>query len=133
MIDLRTLFATTRRIAVLGAHRDPWKPAFYVPDYLHQTGYDILPINPVLVGETLWGQPVRATLGEVGAVDMVVVFRRSELLPVHLPEILAMQPLPRCVWLQSGIRLDSFVKSMEERGIQVVQDRCSMVEHRRLA
>ncbi|HND32495.1 MAG TPA: CoA-binding protein [Myxococcota bacterium] len=133
MIDLRTLFATTRRIAVLGAHRDPWKPAFYVPDYLHQTGYDILPVNPVLVGETLWGQPVRATLGEVGAVDMVVVFRRSELLPAHLPEILAMQPLPRCVWLQSGIRLDSFVKSMEERGIQVVQDRCSMVEHRRLA
>ncbi|HNC97499.1 MAG TPA: CoA-binding protein [Myxococcota bacterium] len=133
MIDLRTLFATTRRIAVLGAHRDPWKPAFYVPDYLHQTGYDILPVNPVLVGETLWGQPVRATLGEVGAVDMVVVFRRSELLPVHLPEILAMQPLPRCVWLQSGIRLDSFAKILEERGIQVVQDRCSMVEHRRLA
>ncbi|HNH49209.1 MAG TPA: CoA-binding protein, partial [Myxococcota bacterium] len=99
----------------------------------HQTGYDILPVNPVLVGETLWGQPVRATLGEVGSVDMVVVFRRSELLPAHLPEILAMQPLPRCVWLQSGIRLDSFVKSMEERGIQVVQDRCSMVEHRRLA
>ena len=133
MIDLRTLFATTRRIAVLGAHRDPWKPAFYVPDYLHQTGYDILPVNPVLVGETLWGQPVRATLGEVGSVDMVVVFRRSELLPVHLPEILAMQPLPRCVWLQSGIRLDSFAKILEERGIQVVQDRCSMVEHRRLA
>ena len=133
MIDLRTPFATTRRIAVLGAHRDPWKPAFYVPDYLHQTGYDILPVNPVLVGETLWGRPVRATLGEVGAVDMVVVFRRSELLPAHLPEILAMQPLPRCVWLQSGIRLDSFAKILEERGIQVVQDRCSMVEHRRLA
>jgi uncharacterized protein len=133
MIDLRSLFATTRRIAVLGAHRDPWKPAFYVPEYLHQSGYDIRPVNPVLVGDSLWGQPVRATLGEVGAVEMVVVFRRSELLPAHLPEILDMQPLPRCVWLQSGIRLDSFAKILEEHGIQVVQDRCSMVEHRRLA
>jgi predicted CoA-binding protein len=133
MIDLRSLFATTRRIAVLGAHRDPWKPAFYVPEYLHQSGYDIRPVNPVLVGDSLWGQPVRATLGEVGAVEMVVVFRRSELLPAHLPEILDMQPLPRCVWLQSGIRLASFAKILEEHGIQVVQDRCSMVEHRRLA
>ncbi len=132
-MDFRPLFAAARRVAVLGAHHDPWKPAFYVPDYLHHSGYIILPVNPVLVGESLWGQPVRATLAELGAVDMVVVFRRSELLPAHLPEILGMQPLPRYVWLQSGIRHDAFAKILEEHGIQVVQDRCTMVEHRRLA
>lgn len=132
-MDYSPLFSAARRIAVLGAHRDPWKPAYYVPDYLYHAGYTILPVNPGLVGESLWGQPVRATLAELEAVDMVVVFRRSELLPEHLPEILAMQPLPRWLWLQSGIRHDAFAKSLVEHGIQVVQDRCTMVEHRHLA
>ena len=42
------------------------KPAFYVPDYLHRQGYRILPVNPVFAGQTLWGEPVRATLADLG-------------------------------------------------------------------
>ncbi len=131
-MDFAALFASVQHIAVLGAHRDPWKPAFYVPDYLHHAGFHIVPVNPALKGEQLWGEPVRGLLSEAGTVQMVVIFRRAELLPAHLPEILEMCPLPRFVWLQSGIRSDTFAKSLEEQGIQVVQDRCSMVEHRRL-
>jgi uncharacterized protein len=129
--DLRTLLAAARRIAVLGAHPDPAKPAHYVPDYLHDRGYRVLPVNPVHVGRMLWDEPVRATLAEFGPpLDVVDVFRRSELLDGHLDDVLAVRP--RLVWLQSGIRNDAFARRLEDAGIAVVQDRCLMVEHRRL-
>ena len=130
--DFHRIFAQTRRIAVLGAHHDASRPAFYVPDYLYGRGYQILSVNPGLVGVQLWGEPVRATLPEVGAVEMVNVFRRGESLMAHLPEILAMHPLPRVVWLQSGIFNREFAAVLEGRGVEVVQDRCALVERRRL-
>lgn len=129
--DLRDLLAGARRIAVLGAHPDPAKPAHYVPDYLHDRGYQVLAANPGHVGRVLWDGPVRATLAEIGApVDVVDVFRRSERLPAHLDDILAVRPA--LVWLQSGIRNDAVARTLEGAGIAVVQDRCLMVEHRRL-
>jgi uncharacterized protein len=129
--DLRSLLAAARRIAVLGAHPDPVKPAHYVPDYLHGRGYRVLPVNPGHVGEMLWDEPVRATVAEIAPqVDVVDVFRRSELLDAHLDDILAARP--RLVWLQSGIRNDAFARRLEDAGIAVIQDRCLMVEHRRI-
>ena len=129
--DLRAVLAAARRIAVLGAHPDPAKPASYVPSYLHDRGYHVLPANPVHVGRVLWDEPVRATLAEIGPpIDIVDVFRRSELLDGHLDDVLAVRP--RVVWLQSGIRNDAFARRLETEGIAVVQDRCMMVEHLRL-
>ncbi len=124
---------SARVVAVLGAHHEPSRPAFYVPEYLHEQGYRILPVNPVFVGRSLWGQPVRASLTELGEpVDIVDVFRRPDQLPGHLAEILAMSPRPRLVWLQQGIRHDDFARALQAEGIDVVQDRCILVEHRRL-
>jgi predicted CoA-binding protein len=124
---------SARVVAVLGAHHEPQRPAFYVPEYLHEQGYRILPVNPQLAGRSLWGEPVRATLAELGAtVDIVDVFRRPDLLPGHLAEILEMSPRPRLVWLQRGIRNDAFARTLEAEGIDVVQDRCTLAEHRRL-
>jgi uncharacterized protein len=129
--DLRAMLSAARRIAVLGAHPDPAKPAFYVPSYLHERGYHVLPANPVHVGRVLWNEAVRATLAEIGPpIDVVDVFRRSELLDGHVDDVLAVRP--RLVWLQSGIRNDAFARRLEAEGIAVVQDRCLMVEHRRL-
>ena len=129
--DLRARLADARRIAVLGAHPDPAKPASYVPSYLYEHGYHVLPVNPVHVGRVLWNEPVRATLVEIGPpIDIVDVFRRAELLDGHLDDVLAVRP--RLVWLQSGIRNDAFARRLETEGIGVVQDRCLMVEHRRL-
>jgi predicted CoA-binding protein len=129
--DLRPVLAAARRIAVLGAHPDPAKPANYVPDYLYRHGYQVLPVNPVHAGRILWGEPMRATLAEIDPpVDIVDVFRRSEQLAAHLDDVLAVGP--RLVWLQSGIRNDAFARRLEDAGIAVVQDRCLMVEHRRL-
>jgi predicted CoA-binding protein len=120
-----------RTIAVLGAHEDPSRPAFYVPDYLHAQGYRILPVNAMLAGKTLWGERVRASLAELGeSVDIVDVFRRPEALPAHLDDLLAMSPRPRLVWLQLGIRNDDFARAVQAAGIDIVQDRCTLADHR---
>lgn len=130
------ILKSARTVAVLGAHDDPLRAACYVPDYLARQGYRVLPVNPTRVGATLWGEPVLATLREVseryGQVDIVDVFRRPEDLAQHLEDLLAMAPPPRCVWLQSGIRSAAFVRELVARGLDVVEDRCTLQDHRLL-
>jgi predicted CoA-binding protein len=104
-----------------------------VPSYLAEHGYRVIPVNPRFAGQTLYGERVRAALAELGEpVDIVDVFRRAEHLPAHLPDLLAMAPRPRLVWLQSGIRHPGFARALIAEGIEVVQDRCTMADHRRL-
>jgi uncharacterized protein len=130
--EVKRVLRDAKIVAVLGAHVEPDRAAHYVPDYLASVGYRILPVNPGLVGRRLWGEPVRATLAELReAVDIVDVFRRPELLPAHLEDILAMQPRPKTVWLQLGIRNDDFARELVAAGIDVVQDRCTLADHRR--
>ncbi len=126
--DIQRALETSPTVAVLGAHDDPFRPAHYVPDYLFRKGYRILPVNPTKVGKVLWGEPVRATLAGVGVVDMVDVFRRSEDLPQHLEELLALAP--KYVWLQLGIRNAAVVSALVQAGIGVVEDRCTLQDHR---
>lgn len=131
--ELKRIYESASTIAVVGAHPDSEKPAHYVPAYLQERGYRILPINPGYEGQELWGEPVRATLTELEeAVDVVDFFRRSEALPDHIDEILAMEPRPTVVWLQQGIRKDEFARTLIEAGIDVVQDRCMYANHERL-
>lgn len=130
---LRAILSSSPTIAVLGIHRAPDKAAFYVPEYLHDEGYRILGVNPTLVGEVLFSQPVRATLAELAEpVDLVDVFRRAEQIPAHLPDILAMNPRPKVVWFQQGIRNDAAAAQLEAAGITVIQDRCTLADHQRL-
>lgn len=129
--DPREILMQSRTVAVLGAHHDASRAACYVPEYLHTMGYRVIAVNPAYVGETWWGQPVRATLAEIGEpVDVVDIFRRPELLPDHLADIVAMRPLPRWVWLQLGIRNDEFAEALRAAGIGVVQSRCTLADHR---
>lgn len=131
--EVATVLREARVVAVLGAHRDPERPAFYVPDYLHRAGYTVLPVNVTLAGETLWGRAVAPTLDALTVgVDVVDVFRRAEALPAHVDEILAMTPRPKVVWLQSGIRHDEVARRLEAAGIRVIQDRCMLADHRTL-
>ena len=131
--DLRRVLSGARVIAVLGAHHEPHRPAFYVPEYMHTQGARILPVNPLLVGRTLWGEPVSATLAELSVpVDVVDVFRRSELLEGHLDDLLAMSPRPPVVWLQQGIAHAGFSARLRAAGIEVIEDRCMLADHRRL-
>jgi predicted CoA-binding protein len=131
--EIREILSTSPTIAVLGAHREPDRAAFYVPEYLHDEGYRIIGVNPRFAGQTLFGQRVRATLAEIDEpVDLVDVFRRAPDLPMHVADILAMTPRPKVVWLQLGIRNDDVAKILEAAGVKVIQDRCTMADHQRL-
>jgi predicted CoA-binding protein len=131
--DTRRILEQARTIAVLGAHWQPEKPACYVPEYLHGQGYRILPVNPQAHGRTLFGNAVVDRLDEIAEpVDIVDVFRRSEALAQHEHEILAMKPLPKVVWFQLGIRDDALAQRLRAAGIEVIQDRCTLADHRRL-
>lgn len=132
---IRRLLASTRTIAVLGIKTDKQagQPAFSVPRFLQQAGYDVIPV-PVYYPEVteILGRKVFRSIAEIpGPVDVVDVFRRSRDVPAHVPDLLG--KLPRAVWLQSGIRNDEAARQLAEAGILVVQDRCLAVEHRRLA
>ena len=128
---IRDLLARTRRIAVLGIKTpETGAPAYYVPEYAQQAGYEIVPV-PVYFPEVteILGQPVHRTLAAVpGEIDLVNVFRRPRDIPAHLDDILAARP--RAVWFQLGIRHDEVAEQLARAGIDVVQDRCLLVELR---
>ncbi|HET9490238.1 MAG TPA: CoA-binding protein [Methylomirabilota bacterium] len=130
---LRAILGEVKTVAVLGAKAQADEPAHYVPAYLAARGYRIVPVNPTLAGRALFGRPVVPTLGDLEQpVDLIEVFRRSEHLPAHAREILALPWRPRVVWFQLGIRNDRAAELLARAGIRVVQDRCMMPEHRRL-
>ena len=132
---IRKLLASTRRVAVLGIKTEDQseQPAFYVPQYLASAGLEVVPV-PVYFPEVtrILGQRVYRKLVDVpGEIDLVDVFRRPRDIEPHVDDILAKRP--KAVWFQSGIRNDAAAERLARGGIQVVQDRCLMVDHRRLA
>lgn len=131
--QLRALLERTRRIAVLGVKTpESGAPAYYVPDHAHRAGYEVIPV-PVYYPEMreLFGNPVYRTLAAIpGDIDLVDVFRRPQDIPPHVDDILAKHP--KAVWFQSGIRHDAVAEQLARAGIEVVQDRCLLVELRRI-
>jgi hypothetical protein len=132
--QIRDLLANTRRIAVLGIKTEAQaaQPAFYVPQYLQRAGFDVIPV-PVYYPDVqqILGQPVYRRLTHIaGPIDLVDVFRRGPDIDQHLDELLAKRP--RAVWFQLGIRNDAVARALVAAGIDVVQDRCLMVDHQRL-
>jgi uncharacterized protein len=131
--DIRAALGRYKNVAVLGAHDREGRAAHYVPRYMAAAGYDVYPVNPVLAGKTLFGRPVVGTLAELNApIDIVNVFRRSEHLPGHLGDILSLDPPPKLVWLQLGVRNADFARALQTAGISLVEDRCLMIDHQRL-
>jgi len=121
---LREILEGSPTIAVLGAHDEPEKAAYYVPEYLHEEGYRIIGVNPRFVGTELFGVPVHASLAAIEErVDLVDVFRRGEQVAAHVADILAMQ---------LGVKSDEAAKRLEAEGIEVIQNRCTLADHQRL-
>ncbi len=123
----------TRRIAVLGIKTAAsGQPAFYVPEYAQRAGLEVVPV-PVYYPDVteILGQPVYRTIAAIpGPIDMVNVFRRPADIPAHVEDIIAKRP--RSVWFQAGIRNEQAAERLARAGIDVVQDRCLMVELRHL-
>jgi predicted CoA-binding protein len=130
---LARLLTEAKTVAVLGAKAGRSEPAFYVPAYLQAQGYRILPVNPTITGQSLFGVSVVPSLAALTEpADVIEVFRRPEFLPGHAGEILSLPWRPMAVWFQLGIRHDGAAERLARAGIRVVQDRCMMPEHRRL-
>ena len=130
---LREILVGSPTIAVVGIQTEPEKAAYYVPEYLHDEGYRIIGVNPRFVGETVFGEAVRAQLRDIQQpVDLVDVFRVSKAVIDHVDDILAMAPRPKVVWLQLGIKNEEAAKRLEAEGIVVVQNRCTLADHQRL-
>jgi uncharacterized protein len=130
---LREILVGSPTIAVLGIHTEPEKAAFYVPEYLHDEGYRIIGVNPRFIGETLFGEPVRAQLRDIKErVDIVDIFRISKAVIEHVDDILAMTPRPTVVWMQLGVKNEEAANRLEAEGIVVVQNRCTLADHQRL-
>jgi predicted CoA-binding protein len=133
LADVAPLFSRPLVVAVLGCHPQPSRPAHYVPAWLVAHGHTVVPVNPRCVGTNLFGHAVVARLDELQVpVDVVDVFRRSEDVPGHLDEILGMRPLPKVVWLQSGIEHDEVCARLRSEGIDTVEDRCMLADGQRL-
>ena len=130
---IRAILERTRRIAVLGMKiPESGQPAYYVPAYAERAGYEIVPV-PVYYPDVthIDGRAVFRRVADVpGEVDLVNVFRRPRDIPPHVPDILAKRP--RTVWFQLGIRNQEAAEAFARAGIDVVQDRCLLVELRRI-
>lgn len=131
--EISALLTSVHRIAVLGMKtEESGQPAFYVPHYAARAGYEIVPV-PVYYPDVteILGRKVYRRLADVpGSIDMVNVFRRSERIPEHLDDILAVRP--KAVWMQLGIRHDGVANTLAREGISVVQDRCLLVDLHRM-
>ena len=130
---ISALLARTKRVAVLGikTEEQSGQPAYYVPEYLADAGLEVIPV-PVYYPDVtkILGRPVYRRLADVpGEIDLVDVFRRGPDVAQHVDDMLAAKP--RAVWMQSGIRNDVVAEKLARAGIDVVQDRCLMVEWRR--
>jgi predicted CoA-binding protein len=126
------LIKNTKTIAVLGIKTEAQggQPAFYVPRYMQDKGYKIIPV-PVYYPEAteILGETVYRRLTDIPEeIDMVNVFRRPQDIPAHLEDIIAAHP--KSVWFQAGISHDEAALKLAEHGIKVVQNLCLMVEHR---
>ena len=129
--DLRQLIEASRTIAVVGMKSEPGEDAYRVPLYLQRHGHRILPVNPKL--DRVLGERAFHALHEIDVpVDLVNLFRAPDHIPGHVDRILDMQHRPRAVWMQLGIVHGAAAARLRAEGLQVVQDRCIMVEHRRL-
>lgn len=122
------VIAAAKRIAVIGIKMEPDQPAYYVPHYAQVAGFEIVPVPVYYPDATeILGQPVYRRVSDIpGDVDMVNVFRRSAAVLPHVDDIIAKKP--KSVWMQLGIANDEAAERLARAGIDVVQNRCLMVE-----
>lgn len=115
-------------LAVIGLSDRPDRPSHYVSAYMQQHGYPILPVNPA-VSEVLGERSYPSLAALPRRPDVVNVFRLPSFLPGIVDEMLALGWTR--LWVQQGIVHREAAERAEAGGIQVVMDRCIMVEHRR--
>ena len=128
--EIRDILLSTRRIAVVGASDRPSRPSFGVAAFLRDRGYAVTPVNPGIAGRPLHGTAAAGRLEEAAPLDMVDVFRRSSEAGAAVDEAIRLGA--RSVWLQLGVVDDAAGARARAAGLRFVQDRCPVIEWRRL-
>ena len=124
---LAAILKSVRTIAMVGASKDRTKFSYGVLRVLHETGYDMIPVNPRVAGQTIRGLKVYPSLRSIDRpIDMVQVFRD----PSELPQIAceAVEIGARVLWGQLGVRNDEAARIAEDAGLKVVMNRCPKIE-----
>ncbi len=125
---------SVKTIAIVGASANDVRPSFFVTKYLIDKGYDVYPINPGHAGKEILGHMTYAKLSDVPvAIDMVDIFRASNAVPPIVDEALALDPLPKAIWMQLTVRHDEAAAKAEAQGVKVVMNRCPKIEYGRLS
>ncbi len=131
---IRGILNTVKTIAMLGFSPKENRPSYFAFKYLLERGYRMIPVYPGQAGKEVLGQKVYARLADIPEpVDMVDIFRASEMVPGIVDEALTMNPKPRVIWMQLTVRNDAAAKRAEDAGMKVVMDRCPKIEYGRLS
>lgn len=126
--EIKTILDEVKTIAVLGLSPDSTKDSYRVAEYLKNAGYTIVPIYPK--EETILGEKVYRSLAEIPfSVDMVNIFRKPDALDAITDACIARKDV-KVFWAQKGIVNNEAAEKARNAGMKVVQNHCSMVEHR---
>lgn len=125
---------SVKTIAMVGASANDVRPSYFVLKYLLGKGFSVFPINPGQAGKEILSRMTYARLADVPEpIDMVDVFRGSAAVPGVVDEVLRLDPLPKVIWMQLGVRHDEAAARAEAAGIKVVMNRCPKIEYGKLS
>jgi predicted CoA-binding protein len=131
---IRSILNSVKTIAMVGASPVNVRPSYFAFKYLAQRGYDMIPVNPGQVGKSLMGKPFVASLADIDRpIDMVDIFRNSDAALPLVKDALTLNPLPKVIWMQLGVRNDEACALAEAAGLKVVMNRCPKIEYGRLS
>jgi predicted CoA-binding protein len=131
---IRAILESVKSIAIVGASPKDVRPSYFVARYLIDKGYRVFPINPGQGGKAILGRTIYESLAAVPEpIDMVDIFRSSEYAPRIVTEALSLNPRPKVIWMQLGIRNDEAAAMAEAAGLKVVMNRCPKIEYGRLS
>ena len=131
---IRGILNSVKVIALVGASSNIVRPSYFVMQYLQDKGYDVIPVNPGLAGQTLLGKLAYASLKDIPRhIDMVDIFRNSEAAGDIVDEALSLTPKPSVIWMQLSVRNDEAAARAEAAGLKVVMNRCPKMEYGKLS
>ncbi len=131
---ISAILENVKTVAIVGASSNEVRPSYFVLKYMIDKGYTVFPLNPGIAGKQILGHTVYAKLAEVPEpVDMVDIFRNSEAAADIVDEALALDPLPKVIWMQLSVRNDEAAAKAEAAGIKVVMNRCPKIEYGKLS
>ncbi|MDB4053941.1 CoA-binding protein [Octadecabacter sp.] len=130
---IKDVLQRTRVVAIVGVSENSVRPSYFVARYLKLKGFRVIPVNPGLAGQKLFGETVFGTLADIPFdIDMVDVFRRSDAVPALVDEALARWPDLKTIWMQIGVVHEAAALEAQARGVTVIMDRCPKIEYQRL-